>query len=162
MSGFPSNLSDTIAAARVRATRSGDTLRSLLSPSQPSSSSTSGAASLTSGGRPPGVTFAALGRQMAGLFAGSGEGEGGYGEFSLRVGGPRDLSIFVLDAESSGHLCLGAVNGGIKFCCPPWISVSLGLMPRRLRFIRHMFTSLRVVMPPSRILMLRLAHSVLP
>jgi hypothetical protein len=119
MSGFPSNLSDTIAAARVRATRSGDTLRSLLSPSQPSSSSTSGAASLTSGGRPPGVTFAALGRQMAGLFAGSGEGEGGSGEFSLRVGGPRDLSIFVLDAESSGHLCLGAVNGGIKFCLSP-------------------------------------------
>jgi hypothetical protein len=149
----------------VRATRSRDTLRSLLSPSQPSSSSASGAASLTSGACPPGVTFAALGRQMAGLStaasAGSGEGEGGYGEFSLRVGGPRDLSIFVLDAESSGHLCLGAVNGGIKFW-PPQISVSLGLMPRRSMFIRHMFTSLRVVMPPSRILMLQLAHSVLP
>jgi hypothetical protein len=95
MSGFRSNLSDTIAAARLRATRSGDTLRSLLSPT-PAAASGSGApdapdGSSISGTRPSGVTFATLGRQMASLStaatAGSGGGEGGTGEFSLRVGG---------------------------------------------------------------------------
>jgi hypothetical protein len=27
----------------------------------------------------------------------------------------KDLSIFVVDLESSAHLCLGTVNGGIKY-----------------------------------------------
>jgi len=130
VSGFHSNISDTIAAACVPATRSGDMLLSLLSPAQPSSSSAISAASLTLGGPPLGVTFAVLGRQMAGLStaasAGSGEGEGGSGEFSLCVGGSCDLSIFVLDSESSGHLCLGAVNSGIKFCLLPADQCSVG------------------------------------
>jgi hypothetical protein len=95
MSGFRSNLSDTIAAARLWATRSGDTLRSLLSPTPAVASGSGGPdapdGSSISGTRPSGVTFATLGRQMASLStaatAGSGGGEGGTGEFSLRVGG---------------------------------------------------------------------------
>jgi len=95
MSGFRSNLSDTLAAARLRATLSGETIRSLLSPS--SSASVGGA----SGVRPPGVSYPTLGRQMASLStassSGQGEVEGGSGEFSLRVGGghPKtSLSLF--------------------------------------------------------------------
>jgi hypothetical protein len=136
MSGFRSNLSETIAAARSRATRSGDTLRSLLSPAPPGSSSASSVASIPLGGRPPGVTFATLGRQMAGLSttasASSGEGEGGTGEFSLRVGGSKDLSIFVFDSEWTGHLCLGAVNGGIKFCLLPMDQCSVSAHSKKV------------------------------
>jgi hypothetical protein len=108
------NISDTIAAARQRAARSGDTIRSLLSPS-PTGSGSSGSLS-----RPTGITFASLGRQMAGLLTvGTSEGEGGSGEFSLCVtggGGSKDLSIFLLDPDSLSQMCLGAVNGGVKFC----------------------------------------------
>jgi len=85
MSGFHSKLSDTLAAARLRATHSGDIIRSMLLLS--SSASVGG----TSGFRPPGVSFTTLGRQMAGLStassSGQGEVEGGSGEFSLWVGG---------------------------------------------------------------------------
>jgi hypothetical protein len=108
------NISDTIAAACQRAARSGDTIHSLLSPS-PMGSGSSGTLS-----HPPGITFASLGRQMAGLSTvGTVEGEGGSGEFSLCVtggGGSKDLSIFLLDSESLSQMCLGAVNGGVKFC----------------------------------------------
>jgi hypothetical protein len=109
MSGFL-NLSDTLAAARQRAARSGENLRSLLSPS-PTGSSTSGR----------GVTFATVGRQMAGSVGYSIlDGEGlSSGEFSLRTSGgsgTRDLHVFVLSPESMSQLCLGAVSGGVKFC----------------------------------------------
>ncbi len=68
------NLSDTIAAARQRAAHSGDTIRSLLSPSP------TGSGSVGTVSRPPGITFASLGRQMAGLLTvGTSEGEGGSG-----------------------------------------------------------------------------------
>jgi hypothetical protein len=78
MSNLHANLSDTLAAAQFHATRSGDTLRSLLSL----------AACGSTGPRPPGVTFAALGHQMAGLFTsvGSEESDGATGEFSVRTG----------------------------------------------------------------------------
>jgi hypothetical protein len=109
------NLSDTLAAARLRAARSGDTLRSLLSPS----SQGTGAPLYTG----TGVSFTQLGLQMAGLStAASSGGEGGRGEFSIRaVGGTgaRDLSLFVLAPDLLLQLCLGAVNGGIKFCTLP-------------------------------------------
>jgi hypothetical protein len=75
---------------------------------------------------------------MAGLStaasAGLGEGEGGSGDFSLRVGGSRDLSIFVLDSESSGPLCLGAVSGGIKFCLSPANQCSIGAHAKKVDF----------------------------
>jgi hypothetical protein len=122
MSSLRANLSDTLAAARLRATRSGDTLRSMLSPTAAVSSSTASYSS-----RPTGVTFASLGRQMAGLTtAGLVEGEGGSGEFSLRTGSVSGLSIFVLDPGSCAHLCLGAVNGGIKFCLAAADKCSVG------------------------------------
>jgi hypothetical protein len=104
MSNLRTNINDTLAAARLRATRSGDTLHSLLSPAVP------GAVAA----RPPGVTFATLGRQMVGLSTsvGSAESDGATGEFSLRTGSASGLSIFVLDPYSLGSLCLGSVNGG--------------------------------------------------
>jgi hypothetical protein len=109
------NLSDTLAAARLCAARSGDTLRSLLSPS----SQGTGAPLYTG----TGVSFTQLGRQMADLLtAASSGGEGGRGEFSIHaVGGTgaRDLSLFVLAPDLLLQLCLGAVNGGIKFCTLP-------------------------------------------
>jgi len=133
MSGFRTNLSDTLAAARLRATRSGDTIRSLLSPTVASAS----VGDMSAGPRPPGVSFATLGRQMAGLStaassSGQGEVEGGSGEFSLRVGGSKDLSIFVLDDVSCTHLCLGAVNGGIKFCLFPAEKCSVGAHSKKV------------------------------
>lgn len=112
MSGFL-NLSDTLAAARTRAARSGDTLRTLLSPS-PSSQS--------SGGPDRTVSFTTLGRQMAGRGSSPAfEREGASGEsFSVRSGGgAKDLTVTVLSAEAMTQLCLGAVNGGIKFCMLP-------------------------------------------
>ncbi len=99
------NLSDTLAAARQRAAHSGDTIRSLLSPSPH-----------VSGGLGTGVSFQSLGRQMAGLStSGLTESEGGSGEFSLRAPGgtgSKELSVFVFDSASAAQLCLGAVNGG--------------------------------------------------
>ena len=131
MSGLRTNLSDTLAAARLRATRSGDTIRSLLSPS-----SSASAGGTSPGARPTGVSFTMLGRQMAGLTtapsSGQGEVEGGSGEFSLRVGGSKDLSIFVLDDVSTTHLCLGAVNGGIKFCLFPSDKCSVGAHSKKV------------------------------
>jgi hypothetical protein len=108
MSNLRANLSDTLAAARLHASWSGDTLRSILSPAASGSAAT----------QPAGVSFTSLGRQMAGLSTASGstESDGATGEFSLRTGTTPGLPIFVLDPVSSEHLCLGAVNGGIKFC----------------------------------------------
>jgi hypothetical protein len=104
MSNRRANLNDTLAAACLRATRSGDTLCSLLSPAAPG----------TVVSQPPGVTFATLGRQMAGLSTsvGTAESDGATGEFSLRTGSALSLSIFVLDPDLLGSLCLGSVNGG--------------------------------------------------
>ncbi len=45
------------------------------------------------------------------------EGGGVSGEFFLCArGSDRDLSVFVLNPECASQLCLGTVNGGIKFC----------------------------------------------
>jgi hypothetical protein len=101
------NFNDSLAAAR-----SGDQLCSLLSPSPASSSSGSLAAT------PRGVSFAAIGRQMSGRFSSPGIDEmaGAPGESFPRPGGPKDLSVFLLTPQSLPELCLGAVNGGVKFC----------------------------------------------
>jgi hypothetical protein len=124
MSNLRTNINDTLAAARLRATRSGDTLRSLLSPAVP------GAVAA----RPPGVTFATLGRQMAGLSTsvGSAESDGATGEFSLRTGSASGLSIFVLDPDSLGSLCLGSVNGGVKFCLASGDKCSVGAHAKKV------------------------------
>jgi hypothetical protein len=120
MSSFRTTFSDTLAAARQRAARSGDTVRSLLSPSASSGASTGST-------RPSGVTFASLGRTMAGLSSSSSEGEGGSGEFSSKVAGgglvletylcssypqSRRIScvLVLLMVASSSVLCLG-ING---------------------------------------------------
>jgi hypothetical protein len=70
--------------------------------------------------RPGGVSISTLGQQMAGLSSStSGDGKGGLGEFPLCSGGganSKDLSWFVMDPELRSKLCLGAVNGGVKFC----------------------------------------------
>jgi hypothetical protein len=106
------NLSDTLAAACNHAAHSGDSLRPLLSPSPVSSGTGSSSGSSTQG-----VTFAAVGRQMSGHSSSPGlEGGRVSGEFFLRAGGSGgDLSVFVLNPECASQLCLGTVNGGIKF-----------------------------------------------
>jgi hypothetical protein len=90
MSGFL-NLSDTLAAARSRAARSGDTLRSLLTQSP---------VSATSAGSDRGDSFATLGRQMAGRGPSPAwEREGVSGELSsLRSGGGTRFVCFCLIA----------------------------------------------------------------
>jgi hypothetical protein len=109
MSSLRSNLSDTLAAARARASQ----YRSLLTPSP---SGSSGSVSLGRG--VGGVSFSSLGRQMAGLSTVASEGEGGSGEFSLCVGGSgaKNYSVIVLAPELLANLCLGVVNNGVKFC----------------------------------------------
>jgi hypothetical protein len=79
MSNLHSNLTDTLAAARARTSQ----YRTLLSPSSGSSGS-----SCAPGRGKGGVLFTSLGHRMAGLSTQSPlDGEGGSGEFSLRVGG---------------------------------------------------------------------------
>jgi hypothetical protein len=125
MSNIRANLSDTLAAAWLRATRSGDTLRSLLSPRVSGSSANS---------RPTGVKFMTLGRQMARLSTSvsATESDGATGEFLLRTGSAPGLSIFVLDLASSAHLCMGSVNGGVKFCLVPVDRCSVGAHSRKV------------------------------
>jgi hypothetical protein len=108
--------------------RSGDTLHSLLSPS-----------SQGSGGAPSvgnGVLFPQLDRQMAGLSTGVSSGsEGGLGEFSIRAlggSGARDSSLFVLAPELLPQLCLGAVNGGVKFCTLPCDKCTVGAHTKKV------------------------------
>jgi hypothetical protein len=47
-------------------------------------------------------------------------------------GGSKDLSIFVLDGDTANHLCLGAVNGGIKFCLLPASQSSVGAHAKKV------------------------------
>lgn len=55
---------------------------------------------------------------MSGRFSSPGIDEmaGAPGESFPRPGGPKDLSVFLLTPASLSELCLGAVNGGVKFC----------------------------------------------
>jgi hypothetical protein len=88
MSNLRSNLSDTLAAARARASQ----YRALLSPSSGLSGGSGDPGRGAGGG-----SFTSLGRRMAGLSTFSpSNGEGGSGEFSLRVGGvlvPRTILL---------------------------------------------------------------------
>jgi hypothetical protein len=124
------NLSDSIAAARLRAARSGDALHSLLSPPSVGSTSTG------SGACPSGLTFASLGHQMTGLsMVPSVEGEGGPGEFSFCAaggGGPKELSISGLEPDTIAHLCKGTVNGGVKFCLLPSDQCTIGAHSKKV------------------------------
>jgi len=122
------NLTDTLTAACLHAACLGDTLRSLLSPS-------------SQGTGPPlstgsGVSFTQLGHQMAGLStAASLGGEGGLGEFSIHAvggAGARDLSLFVLAPDLLPQLCLGTINGGIKFCTLPCDKCTVGAHSRKV------------------------------
>lgn len=105
------NLSDSLAAARQCAARSSDQLHSLLSPSPASSSS----ASIPSQATP----YAFIGHQLVGSHISPDmvEGEGASGEFSARLfGSPKGIPLFVLSSDLVPQRCLGAVNGGVKFC----------------------------------------------
>jgi hypothetical protein len=57
--------------------------------------------------------------------------------FLFGWGGSKDLSIFVLDDESSTHLWLGAVNGGIKFCLFPMDKCSVGAHAKKVEVNLH-------------------------
>ncbi len=82
---------------------------------------------------------------MAGLSTvSSSEGEGGSGEVSLRGGsdGIRNLSIFVLEPESVPQLCLGAMNGGVKFCLVPCEKCTVAAHTKKIEvFPAHVYVN---------------------
>jgi hypothetical protein len=131
ISNLRSNLSDTLAAARARASQ----YRSILSPA---GSAGSGGTGRGSGG---GVSFSTLGRRMAGLSTASlQDGEGGSGEFIVRAGGgpgPKNYSIFILSPELSDTLCLGSVNNGIKFCMASGKECTVGTHSKKVAVEHH-------------------------
>ena len=137
MSNLRSNLSDTLAAARARASQ----YRVLLSPSS----------GLSGGSGDPGrgvggVSFTSLGRRMAGLSTLSpSNGEGGSGEFSLRVGGgpgSKNYSIVVLSLELIESMCLGAVNNGIKFCMASASACTVGTHAKKVAVVHdHVYVN---------------------
>jgi hypothetical protein len=73
---------------------------------------------------------------MAGLsMVASVEGEGGSGEFSFCAaggGGPKELSILVLEPDTIAHLCKGMVNGGVKFCLLPSDQCTIGAHTKKV------------------------------
>jgi hypothetical protein len=87
MSNLRSNLSDTLAAARARASQ----YHTLLSPSSSGATSSGGGSGRGAGS----MLFTSLGRRMAGLSTLSpSDGDDGSGEFPLRMGGSRFQELF--------------------------------------------------------------------